>query len=94
MQIPNHENAVIAEQKIRDYLLSETHAIGRYKATFFSSLGYSADNPDALSADLLNMLILDAQAVDSSEYGKKYEIRGSIHGPSDSRAKWPNRGYS
>ena len=44
MQLPGAENAVVEPRKIRDYLLSPTHAVGRYKATFFAKLGYDQEN--------------------------------------------------
>jgi Domain of unknown function (DUF6883) len=31
-------------RKLRDYLLSRLHPVGRFKAPFFASLGYGADN--------------------------------------------------
>ncbi|TVQ42895.1 MAG: hypothetical protein EA370_00040 [Wenzhouxiangella sp.] len=38
--LPNPEQAVVDERKIRDYLLSPVHAVGRHKAQFFRALGY------------------------------------------------------
>ena len=35
------EGAIIAEAKIRDYLLSPTHPDGRGKAEYLARLGYS-----------------------------------------------------
>ena len=40
MQVPNLENAVIAEAKITQYLLSEIHEHGKHKAKYFLSLGF------------------------------------------------------
>ncbi|HET7673949.1 MAG TPA: hypothetical protein VFL54_00355 [Gammaproteobacteria bacterium] len=40
MKLPNAGAAVILPEKVRDYLLSPTHPIGRYKAAFFRSQGY------------------------------------------------------
>jgi len=39
-KVPNHDRAVIDERKVRDYLLSPVHPIGRHKARFFYRLGY------------------------------------------------------
>jgi len=33
--------AIIAPEKLRDYILSTAHPIGRYKSAFFRSLGYT-----------------------------------------------------
>ena len=39
MKLPNAQNAVIAIAKISQYLLSESHAVGRSKARFFAMRG-------------------------------------------------------
>jgi hypothetical protein len=44
MRLPNADEAVIPVEELRDYLLSPTHPIGRFKATFFAGLGYTADD--------------------------------------------------
>jgi len=36
------ERGVIDAAKIRDYLLSDSHPVGRFKAAFFVAMGYSA----------------------------------------------------
>jgi hypothetical protein len=41
--LPNADRAVIEDAKVRDYLLSATHPIGRFKSVFFVALGFSAD---------------------------------------------------
>lgn len=40
MVLPEAEHAVVDAAKVRDYLLSHEHAIGRFKAVFFETLGY------------------------------------------------------
>jgi hypothetical protein len=43
VRIPNADRAVVDPAKLRDYLLSTTHTVGRFKAAFFcGQLGYSA----------------------------------------------------
>jgi hypothetical protein len=42
--LPNADNAIIEPSKIRDYLLSATHPVGRFESVVFNSLGYTADN--------------------------------------------------
>jgi hypothetical protein len=39
MKLPEAQRAVIAPAKIRDYLFSTSHPVGRFKAPFFDSLG-------------------------------------------------------
>ncbi len=81
--LPNAENAEIPIQKLRDYLLSPIHPVGRFKAAYFRSLGFTLEN----AADLITALRQIAEsneaiAADRSKYGQKYVVRGSIRGPS------------
>ena len=82
MQLPNHQNARIAPEKIREYLLSDSHPIGREKAVVFRSLGYTSENWQTLLEDLRNLLIFGAEKLETSDFGTKYAVRGAIHGPS------------
>jgi hypothetical protein len=43
VKLPAAERALIEPAKVRDYLLSRQHPVGRFKAVLFESLGYSAD---------------------------------------------------
>ena len=52
MKVPQAELAVVDPAKVRDYLLSPEHPVGRFKATFFGSIGYSRDDWDLLVANL------------------------------------------
>jgi hypothetical protein len=81
-RLPNGGSAIVSEAKIRDYLLSPTHPIGRFKATFFSALGYTIDNWERLQADLRELAESgEAFAGQESPYGQKYEVRGILAGP-------------
>lgn len=42
--LPNAEDAYIPWEKLTDYLLSETHAVGKAKARFFRAHGYNENN--------------------------------------------------
>ena len=88
MKLPGAQRAVIAAGKIRDYLLSTSHPVGRFKAPFFASLGYTAADWQRLEQDLLALADLgDAEAGRDSSYGQKYEIRGTLNGPSGKSAR-------
>ena len=43
MLLPNADRATIEPAKLRDYLLSTGHPVGRFKARFFAALGFSAE---------------------------------------------------
>jgi hypothetical protein len=83
MNLPAAEGAVIPPAKIQDYLLSTSHPVGRFKAPFFASLGYTNANWRRLEEDLRDLAISgDAELGKDSPYGRKYEIRGTLRGPS------------
>lgn len=81
MKLGNTHAAEIPATKLRDYLLSPSHPIGRYKAEFFQSLGYNQAEWEVLAGDLRALLTGDAKRMDITEFGTKYEIRGRITGP-------------
>ncbi len=82
MRLPNIENAVIDSEKLRDYLLSPSHPVGRFKAAFFAALGYTQEKWRQFEADLRKQhLTKDAVLRQQTLYGRKYEIRGRIRGP-------------
>ncbi len=69
--------------KVRDYLLAREHAVGRFKATFFEGLGYSASEWTRLESDLRQLAMTgDATLGKHTRYGQHYEIRGTLRGPS------------
>jgi len=83
VRIPGAERAVIEPEKIRDYLLSATHPVGRFKAAFFATLGYGPEDWELLRDAMLSMVHGDdASAGEPTPYGVKYEVRGTLEGPS------------
>ena len=82
LQLPNIEQAVIDPAKLRGYLLSPRHPVGRFKAVFFESLGYSLADWERLGMDLREQhLGKEAMLGGRTKYGQKYVIRGRIIGP-------------
>jgi uncharacterized protein DUF6883 len=72
MKLPAAEHAVIARAKIRDYLLSTSHPVGRFKASFFASLGYTNSNWRRLEKDFRALAVSgDAEFGKASAYGQK-----------------------
>ena len=51
--LPNAALATVDPAKVRDYLLSPAHPIGRFKATVFFALGYTREDWPRLRDDLL-----------------------------------------
>jgi Domain of unknown function (DUF6883) len=88
LRIPNADRAVIEPAKLHDYLLSRGHAVGRFKASFFLALGYSADTWRQLESDLRGQhLSRDATAEPPTDYGRKHAIRDTLVGPSGQSAE-------
>lgn len=82
MTLPNADRAVIDDAKVRDYLLSLEHPIGRAKARFFSRLGFRRDRWGELRDALLALAQTGSAArIAVSVFGQKYVVRGSIQGP-------------
>ena len=87
MLIPNADRATIDAAKLRDYLLSTTHPIGRFKARFFAALGFSADRWAELDeAFRLQHLTQEAQPAGSIGIGQKFAIQAILNGPNGQAA--------
>jgi hypothetical protein len=83
MTLPGGERAVVDEAKLREYLLSHEHPVGRFKTVFFEALGYVQANWPRLQIDLLELCRTgEALAGQASRFGRKYEVRGTLKGPS------------
>jgi hypothetical protein len=87
-RLPHAENAIADAAKIRDYLLSRAHPVGRFKAAFFETLGYRATDWRRLERDLRDLCRAGlASEGQRSPFGSKYEVRGTLFGPSGRRAE-------
>jgi hypothetical protein len=81
LKLPNAERAVVAPAKVRDYLLSPEHPVGRAKARFFATLGFRrAEWPDLRDA-LLAHARGEAERAGGGAHGQKYAVRGILQGP-------------
>jgi hypothetical protein len=68
LKLPSIESAVVDPKKIRDYLLSTSHPLGRFKASFFLALGYTTSSWDLLANDLrLTLAIVIALSLSTSQ---------------------------
>ena len=85
--LPVVERALIDPAKIRDYLLSAVHPVGRFKAVVFQALGYKADEWEKLRDDLLALArTTEAVPGKTSAFGRKYEVSGTLRGPNGREA--------
>lgn len=82
MKIPNADKAVIAPEKLRDYLLNVAHRKGATKARLLLSFGYSPDNWQRLEADIRTYhLAAHVFEEAANEYGTCYVIVAPISTP-------------
>ena len=82
MKLPNRENAYVTFEKIRYYLISETHPIGKWKAKIFHSYGFNDTNIEFLIKGLLTIVNTEEiEDIVKSVYGTKYVLDGSLQTP-------------
>ena len=87
MQIPNFERAEIPAEKLRDYLLSEAHPVGRFKCRFFSALGYRASEWQVLRDDIRSAVAgSPARVLRKDRYGARYSVSCMLKGPNGESA--------
>jgi hypothetical protein len=55
MKLPNAETARLDRDKLRRYLLSETHPVGRWKARFFRGIGFDESNAALFERSLIEI---------------------------------------
>ena len=79
--LPHGSRARVDRKKVEQYLLSETHPVGRLKAAFFRSLGFRASEPEKFIARL-EELAASGQVVDQerSRFGTKWVVEGVLNG--------------
>ena len=83
MRLPNPDRAVIDPSKLSDYLLSAAHPVGRFKAVFFSALGFSQENWRELDSALrAQHLRQEAEPSKKNRHGETFEIHATLEGSS------------
>ena len=82
MKLPHATDAVIPQAKLVDYLLSDTHPVGKAKAIVFQKYGYHLDNVDQLAEALIRVAVEeDVDDIVSFTYGVKCVIEGVLPTP-------------
>ncbi len=79
MPIPDADRAIIAAEKVRDYLLNLEHPDGGSKAVWFHSLGYTRNEWQLLADDLMAIACdCDEFDTETTQFGIKYKATGSV----------------
>jgi hypothetical protein len=82
MKLPNPERAIIAPDKLVQYLLNTAHKRGGHKARVLREFGYNAALWQQLQADIQRFhLYADVDVIRQTAYGTRYEIRAPLHTP-------------
>ena len=83
MKLPNAENAIIAEEKLCQYLLNPDHLRGGSKARLLLSMGNTGTHWQKLQSDL-RAEHLQSEVIDQADspWGKRFEVVAPITGPS------------
>jgi hypothetical protein len=80
--LPHADHAIVDEAKICNDLLSDTHPLGRFKARFFRSPGYTVESWIRLRDDLLHHgQTGKVQRIENSSYEMKVVISATMKGP-------------
>lgn len=82
MRLPRSDAVIVDVRKVRDYLLSTTHPVGRHKARFFAALGFTETSAVDLITEIRRIAEgEDVLAVEDTEFGRKYTVVGQLKGP-------------
>lgn len=82
MGLHNSNKVIIPREKLIDYILSEIHSTGKFKAKYFRNIGFNETNIH-LFEKALRQIAKSEEVKDEiiSEYGTKYIVDGKIHSP-------------
>lgn len=82
MKLPWAYQAVISESKLKEYLLSDEHPLGRTKAQVLKRFGYSSESWMILGEDLRTLARNnDVVLVETSPFGTRFVVDGVLHTP-------------
>ena len=85
MKLPHADRVRIDERKVRDYLLSPSHPVGRFKARVFAALGFGEGTAALFIAELRRIAVGGEVAeVEDTAFGRKYTVHGDLTGPAGS----------
>jgi len=82
MKIPHAGDVRIDERKVRGYLLSTSHPVGRFKARVLAALGFDERGAPAFIEELRRLAVEgDVSEVEETAFGQKYTVPGDLIGP-------------
>ena len=82
MNLPGGERVQIDDLKIRGYLLSPTHPVGRFKARVFAAAGFGESTAELFVSELRRIAASgEVEGTEDIEFGRKYTVPGELQGP-------------
>jgi len=85
VKLPFAERAIVDASKLRDYLLSSEHPVGRFKARVFAAAGYRQKDWSRLQRDFLTLATtMEVERTASDEHGQRFAGSGNLAAPNGS----------
>jgi len=82
LRLPGADRVQIEDRKVRGYLLSPVHPVGRFKARVFATAGFTEPSADAFIAEVRRIAESgEVEEVRDTEFGRKYTVPGELRGP-------------
>ena len=82
MKLPRGDKALVEDAKVRDYLVSNEHPVGRFKARVFAVAGYHRKNWQRLRDDLRALgAVIEVRPGPADRFGRRFVGRGWLEGP-------------
>jgi hypothetical protein len=82
VKLPFAERAIVDASKVRDYLLSSEHPVGRFKARVFGAVGYNQRDWSRLQRDLFALaMTMEVELTASDEHGRRFAGTGNLAAP-------------
>lgn len=82
MKLPRGDQALVEDAKVRDYLVSNDHPVGRFKARAFAVAGYRCENWQRLRDDLRALgAAMEVVPGPADRFGQRFIGRGWLTGP-------------
>jgi hypothetical protein len=82
VKLPGADSVRIEDRKVRGYLLSLAHPVGRFKARVFAAAGFTESSADGFIAEVRRIAESgDVEEVKDIGFGRKYTVPGELPGP-------------
>jgi len=82
LKLPGADRVQVDDLKIRGYLLSPTHPVGRFKARVFAAAGFGESTAELFVSEIRRIAASgEVEGIEDIEFGRKYTVPGELRGP-------------